>query len=91
MKRVTLNGIKRIGLANWKAREWWVKRQVRIWSAEHGAFWRPGGNGYTMFGAQAGAWDFADAYTTTQHCGPEKKIVYYAFAPITSDHRQEKK
>lgn len=84
MKRVTLNGINRVGLANWKGREWWRTRRVRIWSAEHGAFWSPGGNGYTVFGAQAGDWDFADAYARTKHCGPEKKIAYYAIAAVTS-------
>lgn len=80
MKRVTLNGIKRIGLVNWKAREWWIERTVRIWSAEHRAFWLPNGTGYTEFGAKAGTWAFPDAYEEVKHCGTEKKIVFYAVA-----------
>lgn len=82
MRRVTLNGIKRRGLYEWKGREWWVTRRVRIWSREHLAWWRPEGKGYTGDADQAGLYDFADAYDTTKHCGPEKQIVYYDIAPI---------
>lgn len=89
MKRVTLNGINRVGLANLKSREWWSTRRVRIWSAEHRAFWRPGGNGYTAYGASAGDWDFADAYDRTKHCGPEKRIVYYSVCSISSQERNK--
>lgn len=34
MKRVTLNAIKRIGLVDWKGREWWSRRTVTIWIAK---------------------------------------------------------
>jgi hypothetical protein len=88
VKRVTLVGIQRRGLVNWKAREKWIGRQVSIWSREHQAWWRPNAQGYTDDAAQAGVWDFADAYDITKHCGPEKRIVYYA-AP-TLPARQDK-
>ncbi len=74
--KVTLNGIKRRGLTNWKGRENWIGRDVLIWSAEHGAFWRPGAAGYTTKEDEAGVWDFADAYDRTKHCGPEKRIEF---------------
>ncbi len=77
-KRVTLNGIKRRGLVRWKAREWWLRHRVKIWSAEHCAWWRAGGYGYTAQVECAGAFDFDDAYDRTKHCGPEKRIAYYA-------------
>lgn len=78
--RVTLNGIQQRGLANWKGRERWLDKRVSIWSREHSAWWRPGGNGYTTEAENAGSWDFAEAYEMTKHCGPEKRIVYYAVA-----------
>lgn len=77
MKRVTLIGIQRRGLSNWKAREWWNRRQVVIWSAEHCAWWRPKAQGYTINDDEAGIYDFADAYERTKHCGPEKRIMFY--------------
>lgn len=80
IERVTLNGIHRRGLANWKGRERWLSKRVSIWSREHHAWWRPNGCGYTTKAEEAGTWSFADAYDTTKHCGPEKKIVYYAVA-----------
>jgi hypothetical protein len=82
MQRVTLNGIQRRGLANWRARDKWLNRRVSIWSREHTAWWQPGGHGYTDKAEEAGTWDFADAYETTKHCGPEKKIVFYAVAAV---------
>lgn len=74
--RVTLNGIKRRGLVNWKARERWVDRLVHIWSDEHGAWWRPNGIGYTMKTAEAGIYPFPDAWDATKKLGPEKRIVF---------------
>lgn len=47
---------------------------VRIWSGEHGLFWRPGAAGYTRNPAEAGQWSFSSAQALTRHCGPEKKI-----------------
>lgn len=81
MKRVTLVGIKRRGLTEWKGREWWSGRKVSIWSAEHAAWWRPEAKGYTDFHDQAWVVDFATAYDHTKHCGPEKRISYYAVSP----------
>ena len=75
-ERVTLTGIQRRGLANWKGREKWLRRSVRIWSAEHRAWWRPERAGYTTLLETAGVYSFADAYDATKHCGPEKRIVY---------------
>ena len=47
----------------------------RIYSAQWGYYWRPKACGY---GAkeEAGLYEFQDAYMTTKHCGPEKKIWY---------------
>lgn len=50
--------------------------KVRIWSDEHCAWWRPNGIGYTGLPDFAGVWVFEDAYLETQHCGPEKKIIF---------------
>lgn len=61
MKRVTLNGIKRRGLVNWRAREWWLRKEVRIWSAEHAVWWRPSCCGYTVKDEEAGIFNFAEA------------------------------
>jgi hypothetical protein len=78
IKRVTLFGIKRRGLARWKAREWWCRQTVAIWSHEHTAWWRHNGMGYTDDPEQAWSVDFPTAYEHTKHCGPEKHIVFYA-------------
>lgn len=50
-----------------------------IYSGEHGAYWRPGGHGYTTRPDEAGRWTLAEAYFATKHCGPEKAI---SFQPI---------
>lgn len=73
--RITLNGIKRTHSGPSTK---WLARKVYIWSREHDAYWRPEGAGYTEDKAQAGIWDFQDAYLTTLHCGREKKIEYVA-------------
>jgi hypothetical protein len=78
MKAVTLNGIKRRGLAEWKSREWWCRQNVLIWSREHCAWWRDMGKGYTDKMTEAWLVDFPTAYDYTKHCGPEKQIMYYA-------------
>ena len=55
-----------------------VKRfpYVRIFSAEHGAFWRGEGNGYTEFASESKIWLCKDAVARTRHCGPEKQIQF---------------
>ena len=52
------------------------ERPVRIWSREHGAYWRPNGNGYTQNPAWAGTWPLSSAWRATRHCGPEKRIEF---------------
>ena len=81
MKRVTLNGIKRRGLIEWKGREWWARQNVSIWSHEHCLWWRPDAKGYTADQAEAWVIDFPTAYDYTKHCGNEKDIAYYAVSP----------
>jgi len=49
---------------------------VRIFSAEHSAFWRGEGNGYTEFASVSKVWLCKDAVARTRHCGPEKKIQF---------------
>jgi hypothetical protein len=51
-------------------------RRVRIYSAEHGAFWRGKGNGYTANAAESDVWDIGAAVARTRHCGPEKQIQF---------------
>jgi hypothetical protein len=87
MRMITLNYIHRIGLAKWETREWWNGRKVRIWSAEHCAWWRPEGHGYTADDEQAWVLDFTDAYEATKHCGPEKRICFYAAETLPQNAR----
>jgi hypothetical protein len=54
---------------------------VRIWSGEHGAYWRAGGSGYVACACGAGLYSLADAYRRTKHCGPEKRIAFDRPAP----------
>lgn len=79
--RLTLNGIKRRGKD--QCVKFWLMqgKQVRIWSGEHSAWWRPERAGYTVHIESAGIYDFDDAYAATEHCGPEKRIVYYEAYP----------
>ena len=51
-------------------------RYVLVYSAEHGAWWRPGNCGYTLLRDEAGVYTFLQALRLTQHCGPEKDIRY---------------
>lgn len=53
-----------------------IRHNVLIWSDEHHAYWRPGGNGYTAIRAKAWVLPFEDAYLRTRHCGPEKRIEF---------------
>lgn len=70
----SLKAMKRRGGERTKAKM--AGKQVMIWSGEHHAFWRDGGCGYVE--GKDGAWvlPFEDAFRTTNHCGPEKRIVY---------------
>lgn len=51
-------------------------KQVRIWSAEHRAWWRAERSGYTIHAEAAGLYPFEEAWAATSHCGPEKRIVF---------------
>lgn len=48
-------------------------RRVRIWSGEHFAYWRQG-SGYTAQRADAGLFDFVEAWRRVSHCCPQKRI-----------------
>lgn len=64
------------------ARERFSGRFVRIWSQEHGAYWRrsadgrSAGNGYTVSAEDAGVVPISAAIALTCHCGPEKDIWF---------------
>lgn len=77
MRSISLVHIKHVGLVDWRGREWWARRNVRVWTQEHGAWWRPDAQGYTDDDNQAWILDFPTAYERTKHCGPEKKINYF--------------
>ena len=68
--RETLERIKR-----WPSLKERFKR-VRIFSAEHGYFWRGTGQGYTSNPLESEILDISEAYKMTNHCGPEKHIHY---------------
>lgn len=55
--------------------------RVRIWSAEHGAYWRPGGMGYTIHREAAGTWVSQDALAELRHCDPDKRIWFVFVTP----------
>ena len=73
--RETLERIKRWPLL--------IKRfpQVRIYSAEHIAFWRGVGNGYTELASESKVWSCECAVRITRHCGPEKRIQFIEARP----------
>lgn len=58
--------------------------KVFIWSDEHRAYWRPGRAGYTTHQIAAGIYDFEDAWNSTRHCGPEKRIVFIVIPPAAA-------
>src|SRR5712691_6450786 len=82
MRSISLFHINRVGLSQWKAREWWCRQSVMIWSQEHRAWWRPQALGYTNLKREAWVVNFPTAYDQTKHCSPEKKISYYT-APFS--------
>jgi len=63
-----------------KTRALLARKQVRIWSDEHRAWWRAECCGYTIHGEAAGIYAFEDAWAATSHCGPEKRIVFEVVA-----------
>ena len=72
---LALSSVRRYGRDGRKARLF-ARGNVRIWSQEHGAYWRPGRCGYTRHPEEAGVYSFDDALASTDHCGPEKGIYY---------------
>jgi hypothetical protein len=63
---------------------------VRIWSGEHGCWWRPNGGGYTTCEHSVGVYEGVDAWLRTRHCGPEKmiRLEVAPYSPfINGDHR----
>jgi hypothetical protein len=51
-------------------------KRVLIFSREHNAFWGSNGCGYVQWRNGAGVYRFEDAWRRTNHCGPEKKIIF---------------
>lgn len=49
---------------------------VRIWSGEHGLYWRANAGGYTAIESEAGIYPIEDALRRTRHAGPEKLINF---------------
>ncbi len=49
---------------------------VRIYSAEHGAYWRGTGQGYTTEPNESNIWDIEEAFNRTKHCCPQKQIQF---------------
>ena len=56
--------------------------QVRIWSDEHRAWWRPDAHGYTTVEAKAWVTTFDRAFLVSRHAGPEKGITYVLVPPV---------
>jgi hypothetical protein len=75
-RSITLNGINRAGRNGCKKFQTFCGMNVRVWSREHKAYWRPDGSGYTDDAAAAWVVEFTTAYYCTKHCGPEKHICY---------------
>jgi len=50
--------------------------RVRIYSAEHDAYWRRYGQGYTVEKGESAVWDCMDAFRKTMHCDPIKGIQF---------------
>lgn len=51
-------------------------RLCRIWSGEHGTWWRPDSNGHTVHWEAAGAYSVMEALSIAKGLGPEKKISF---------------
>lgn len=85
-RMISLYHIKKVGLTEWRNREWWNRRDVLIWSNEHGAWWRPDAAGYTGNRDEAWKVDFPTAYDHTKHCGPEKAINFCDAGPTQLAH-----
>ena len=58
---------------------------VRIYSAEHSAFWRGTGQGYTDNPQDSGVWTIKEAFARTNHCCPMKRIQF-----IGADQKEQK-
>ena len=50
--------------------------KCRIWSQEHGTWWRANASGYASDPCEAGVYDFSDAWRRSSHCDSSKGIVY---------------
>ena len=50
--------------------------RVRIFSAEHGAYWRGTGQGYTDDPTASEVWDIEAAFERTRHCCEMKMIRF---------------
>lgn len=77
--RRLLTSITRKGGERTKAK--FAGKLVRIWSGEHGAWWRPDCAGYVWDINGAGVYKFEDAWAATFGLGPEKKIAYSTVVP----------
>lgn len=73
-RRRTLVAMKRRGGERTRAKL--AGKQVRIWSGEHSAWWRPGAAGYTTHQDAAGIYPFEDAWSHTSHCDRDKRIAF---------------
>lgn len=58
--------------------------RVRIWSAEHHAYWRTDAHGYTIHADEAGEWSLEAAHALTRSCGQEKSIRFEDAAGSTT-------
>lgn len=54
----------------------WKQKNVKIFSSEHGYYWRGTGQGYTGFASESDTITCENAYRKTGHCGPEKGIWF---------------
>lgn len=77
--------LKRVGLRNFQnypdRAVKYAGQPVRIWSGEHGCYWRPNSQGYTRERADAGRYVFQDALLETRHCDPSKRISFEFIQP----------